>query len=304
MSEGNPLVLHGSIELAADEQNLCGEAPLWDHREQCLFWVDQDNPGLFRYVPIENKVYTLDRSVQISGIALNRRGGFVAGGRNGLFTWDEGRTCRIIPDTHEGMPLVFNDLIAGPGGRIYGGTLYWDESGMVKEGALYRVEPDGTVIGEDEGVILSNGLAFSPDNRTLYFSDTGRRSIFSYDVDPESGGLSGRRICASFCEDEGVPDGITADAEGFIWAALWYGGRIVRIDPDGVQERHISLPARQVSSVMFGGADLCDLYVTSAGHYWPSSLEPEQFDTGAHMGGALYRIRLDIPGKPELLAGF
>ncbi len=201
MSEGNPLVLRGSIELAADEQNLCGEAPLWDHREQCLFWVDQDNPGLFKYLPGENQVYTLDRSVQISGIALNRRGGLVAGGRDGLFTWDEGNTCRTILDTHEGMPLVFNDLIAGPGGRIYGGTLYWDESGMVKKGNLYRVEPDGTVEVEDEGMILSNGLAFSPDNRTLYFSDSGRRSIFSYDVDPDSGCLSNRKTFTSFGED-------------------------------------------------------------------------------------------------------
>ncbi len=234
------------VDLVTDEQNLCGEAPLWDHRESCLFWVDQDNPGLFKYSPVENRVYTLDRSVQISGITLNRRGGLVAGGRNGLFIWDEDHTCRTILDTYEGMPLVFNDLIAGPGGRIYGGTLYWGESGMVKKGNLYRVEPDGTVEVEDEGMILSNGLAFSTDNRTLYFSDSGCRSIFSYDVNPESGGLSHRRVFASFFEDEGIPDGITADAEGFIWAALWYGGEIVRIDPDGDYEPgNVQLITRQ-----------------------------------------------------------
>jgi sugar lactone lactonase YvrE len=293
-----------AIELVADRQNLCGEAPLWDFREQRLFWVDQDNPGLFNYTPATGLVETLDRKMQITGIALNKNGGLVAGGRTGLFTWDTGGKVRVLRESYEGVPLVFNDLIAGPGGRIYGGTVDWNESGLVKPGTLYRFDPDGTVAVEDEGIILSNGLAFSPDNGTLYFSDTGCKSIFSYDVHPVTGALSNRRAFAAFSEDDGIPDGITTDGAGFLWAALWYGGEVVRLDPDGVIERRIRVPAKQTSSVMFGGEDLCDLYITSAGEYWPSNLQPRHFDTGAHMGGALYRVRLDIPGRREQQADF
>src|SRR5207247_7061215 len=133
----------------------------------------------------------------------------------------------------------------------------------------------------EEGVELANGLGFSPDNRTLYFTDSAARKIYAYDVQPETGRLSNRRIFASVTADEGLPDGLTVDAEGFVWSAQWYGSQVVRYDPDGKVERRIAMPITQVSSVAFGGENLTDLYITSAGGSWASQLAPPGYNFDA-----------------------
>lgn len=296
--------MRNSIELVADKQNLCGEAPLWDYRRQCLYWVDQDDGGLFRYVPDKRDTEVQDERIRITGIALNKGGGIVAAGMDGLFLWKEGKFFRNILSKHEDKILSFNDIIADSEGRIYGGTLYWDEKGITRPGNLYRIDKNGTAYIEDDGIILSNGLAFSPDNNFLYFADSGKRSIFLYDYDRISGRLSNRRIFVEVPSEEGIPDGITVDSEGFVWCALWYGGKVVRFNPDGVKEREIKFPVMQVSSVMFGGRNLSDLYVTTAGKYWSSILKPSRFDSKQPMGGGLYRVKTEIAGIREHFADF
>jgi D-xylonolactonase len=155
----------------------------------------------------------------------------------------------------------------------------------------------------DEGIEIANGLGFSPDNRTLYFADSARRVIFAYDVDASSGDLSRRRIFVQVPRDEGLPDGLTVDRKGFVWCAQWYGSQVVRYDPEGRVERRIALPVRQVSSVIFGGDDLSDLYVTTAADPWPSPLAPAGYDaSAADQGGSLYRIRLDVQGRSDFPA--
>ena len=296
--------MNAPVELIADYNNVCGEGPIWDFRNTSLLWVDQDNPGLFRFNPSVGSVEVLDRKTQITGIGLNADGGYVAAGHRGLFLWRDSDTQYSIVTEHERQPLVLNDIVAGPDGRIYGGTVYWDDSGMQKTGCLYRFENDGSVSAEDEGILLSNGLAFSPDDSTLYLSDSGARTIFCYDCRPVTGELTNKRSLTTFLPEEGIPDGITVDSEGYIWCALWYGGKVVRLDPDGLRNLEISLPVRQVSSVMFGSEDMHDLYITSAGEYWPSRLQPPGFDTSMPMGGALYRVRVDVAGRPEHVAAF
>ena len=292
------------VETLASDGNLCGEAPTWDAAGNSILWVDADSALIFRLSLSDEKKSVISRGLPVAGIALNRNGGMIFAGAAGLHLWRAQDDYKTIVSEHDGESLVFNDIIAGPKGRIYAGTYYWGENGMEKTGKFYLIDTDGAVRVMDEGIKISNGLGFSPDNQTLYYADSGARCIYAYDVNADTGDLMGRRNFVEVPLDEGIPDGLTVDADGYVWSAQWYGRQVVRYDPDGGVERRIPTPAMQTSSVAFGGPDLTDLYITSAGQYWPSDLIPSGFNTEAFMGGSLYRIRLDIRGKPEHVADF
>ena len=201
--------------------------------------------------------------------------------------------------------LQFNDVGADPEGRVFAGTAFPD-----KPGKLYRFDPDGTVEMVAEGLGCSNGLGFSPDLKTMYHTDSGPRTIYAYDYERESGRVGNRRTFVKLADTEGVPDGMTVDAEGFVWSANWFGACIIRFDPDGVEERRIQTPAKQTSSVMFGGKDLDELYFTSAAVQEEpgGALDPVGYDwddyKNSYRGGGLFRIKLDIQGRKEFKADF
>jgi D-xylonolactonase len=220
-----------------------------------------------------------------------------------LHLWRRSDDHRTLLTEHGGETLLFNDIIADAAGRVYAGTLYWDDNGMQKRGKLYLIERDCRARVVDDGIELSNGLGFSPDDRTLYYADSAARVIYAYDVDGATGSLSRKRVFVRVGGDEGIPDGLTVDFQGFVWCAQWYGGQVVRYEPDGRVERRVRLPVTQVASCNFGGDDLLDLYITTAGENWPSRLAPPGYDYArGNFGGGLYRLRLDVPGKPEHLA--
>jgi D-xylonolactonase len=228
----------------------------------------------------------------VSGLALNADGSLVFAGATGIHL--HGRTL---------VEEFFNDILADPRGKLYAGTLHWGADGLVKPGQLLLIDPSGAVRVVDEGIEIANGLGLSPDSRTLYFADSARRVIYAYDVDPATGSLSRRRTFVQVPKDEGLPDGLTVDREGFVWCAQWYGSQVVRYDPDGRVERRIPMPVRQVSSVIFGGPDYTDLYITTAADPWPSPLAPPGYDPKApDQGGSLYRIRVDVQGRPDYRA--
>lgn len=292
------------IEPIVQDNNKCGEAPTWDAPNRRVLWTDNETDMTYQYGVDTGERKVLTRGVVVSGIALNRSGGLLLGGPTGLHLWKDGQ-WRSVVATHKGAELKINDMIADPQGRIYAGTMYWGAGGMEKTGCLYLIAPDGSIRVVDEGIELANGLGFSPDNRTLYFTDSTARKIYAYDVNPSTGGLSGRRVVVQVPTDEGIPDGLTVDAQGYIWSAQWYGSQIVRYDPQGKVERRIAMPVRQVSSIIFGGDDLTDLYVTTAGQSWVGPYAPPGYDFNApNIGGSLYRIRVDIQGRPEHLADF
>lgn len=148
-------------------------------------------------------------------------------------------------------------------------------------------------------------MGFSPDLKTFYSTDSALRLIYAYDYDVQSGKLCNRRVFVKVPNEEGIPDGLTVDAAGFIWSAQWYGSSVVRYDPEGKLERRINTPAKQTSSLMFGGPDLTDIFITSAGRPDRSPLMPPDFDPDSgYMGGQLYRINLGIKGKPEFKTDF
>jgi sugar lactone lactonase YvrE len=146
----------------------------------------------------------------------------------------------------------------------------------------------------ETGLTISNGIGWSPDNKTMYFTDSMPRTIYAYDFDPITGAIENRRSFIHTPDEPGVPDGLTVDSEGFIWSARWDGWKITRYDPDGKLEREIEVSAQRPTSCTFGGPDLDELYVTSAsvGMDWMDRVKQPA-------AGNLFRIRVDVKGLPE-----
>jgi sugar lactone lactonase YvrE len=180
-----------------------------------------------------------------------------------------------------------NDGEVDPSGRFWAGTM---ELGAAPgRGSLYRLGPRGEVTRVLAGVSISNGLGWSPDERTLYYIDSPTQRIDAYDYDRSSGAIANRRTVAEIDPASGLPDGLAVDAEGCLWVALWGGSSLHRYTPDGRLDRAVALPVSQVTSCAFGGPDLDELYVTSA---WVGLEEREP------AAGGLFRLRPGVRGLP------
>jgi sugar lactone lactonase YvrE len=291
------------VKVVADYGDLCGEDPVWDPDSGALYWTDIEGKRFFRYHPASNKHEIIKQGLEISGYALNRPGGFVIANSRGIWLWDGADGLRLVADQVENSKCQMNDAIADPEGRFFAGSNFYDPDHEYELGKLIRVDRDGTAHVADEGFDLPNGLAFSPDETRLYFTDSVARRIYAYNYDRRTGDLRNRRVLVQVPDDEGLPDGLTVDAEGFLWSAQWYGSCVVRYSPDGKMERRISFPAKQISSLAFGGKDLTDIFVTSASKTWPSPLMPKWYDpVSGNFGGQLYELNLGIQGKPDYKA--
>ena len=294
------------IEIIADDKNLCGEGPIWSASQQRLYWNDMNASLVFQYDRSTGASKTISAGLMAAGMAFNDDGSLLLAGFSGIHLWRGQDDFKTLVTHHDGEELYFNDVIADAKGRLYAGTIYWGADGkMVKPGKLFRIDPDLSIHVMDEGFGMANGLGLSLDGTTLYFADSTTRLIHSYQVEAATGNLSDRRTFVRVPDDEGMPDGVTVDAEGFIWNAQWYGGQAVRYDPDGKVERRIKFPATQLASLIFGGPDLNELYVTSAAEDWQSPFMPPGYDSSrVTLGGALYRIKLDIQGRLDFQARF
>jgi D-xylonolactonase len=289
-------------EFLVDSGDRCGEGPIWDFRARRMLWTDI--PADVVYEWRDGKKNVLQRGTNVSTIALARDGGLVFGGAGGLWKWSELSGCKSIVAEHEGEALVINDMIVDPQGRIFAGTVYWGANGREKYGKIYLIGSSGVRIVE-EGVELANGMGFSRDGGTFYFADSALRRIYSYRVEAKSGKLSQRRIIAQLNREDGLPDGLTVDAEDHVWCAFWYGGKVMRLDPEGKVQRVFEVRALQASSIAFGGAQMDELFITTAGEAWPSDLAPARYSADApNQGGGLYRIKPGVRGKAEYLADF
>ena len=290
-----------NFETLASNNDRCGESPLWDAATQRLLWNDMNASLIFSYDLKSGQVTTLNtKGLNAAGMAFNQTGELVLAGAGGLHLWRESGEHRTLLTRHNAETLNFNDILAAPQGRLYAGTWYWGTQEYQKTGKLYLIETDGSISIQDEGIELSNGLALSPNEEILYYADSTARKIYAYRVNPENGTLTGRRVFVAVPSTEGMPDGLTVDAHGFIWSAQWYGSQIVRYDPDGTIERSIAVPASQVTCMAFGGKDWNELYITTASEDWRTRFSPPGYDSSMiNLGGDLYRMKLDIQGKPE-----
>lgn len=292
-----------NLSVIADYGDLCGEGPIWDVGPQRLYWTDITGQKFYCYDWSSRKHWLVKEGWEIAGAALSRSGGFVVTNSSGIWLWDGRGNPRLVAEQADGSKCQMNDCIADPAGRLVAGSYFYDPSKVYPLGKLIRVDTDGTAQVIDEGFHLPNGLGFSVDARTLYFTDSAVRIIYAYDYDSESGRVGNRRVFVKVPATSGLPDGLTVDAEGFVWSVEWYGSRVVRYDPEGKTERTIETPAKQTSSLAFGGADLSDIFITSAARSEPMPIMPPGYDPNAgYFGGALYHLNLGIQGKPEFLA--
>ncbi len=275
-------------ELIADYACACGEGPLWHPDEGRLYWVDIDTGRMFRYSPATGEYEQCYSGEKIGGFTIQADGAlllFMA--RGAVAVWRDGELETVVEEIPEERETRFNDVIADPAGRVFCGTMPTRE----RKGRLYRLDTDGTLTRLLDGIGCANGMGFTPDRRHMYFTDSGPREIYLFDYDEGTGDISNRRVFARTPAGEGLPDGMTVDAEGCVWSARWDGGCLVRLTPDGTEERRIEFPAPKVSCATFGGDDYADIYVTTAG-----GNRKERDGQGA---GALYRVNVGIRGVPE-----
>ena len=287
-------------DIVADFGDLNGEAPVWDAAAGCLYWTDCVGLKFCRFDSRSGQSEVLRRGLEITGFAVNQGGGFVIANSKGIWLWDGGERWKLIAAEIEGARCQMNDAAADLAGRFLAGSCFYEPNTQYPLGCLFRLDTDGRGVILDEGFHLANGIGFSPDGTQLYFTDSAARLIYRYDYDLASGAAKHRSVFVRVPLDEGIPDGLSVDSEGYVWSAQWYGSCVVRYDPEGKVERKISTPAKQTSSLAFGGPHLDQLFITSAAQHFPSPLVPPGYDSlSGLIGGPLYCLRLDIEGKPQ-----
>ena len=276
-------------ELFVDARARLGEGPVWDARSGRLIWVDIEGAALHSTHPETGETTTLPMPSPI-GIAVPRQsGGFVAALEDGFHAIDtDGRTGLIVGIDNRARGLRFNDGACDPAGRFLAGTMAYDF--RPGAGSLYRLEPDLSVSRLIDSVTISNGLGWSPDGGTMYYVDTPTKRIDAFDYDVASGAISRRRPFVEI-EGEGRGDGLCVDVDGAVWVALWPGWSVRRYLADGTLDAIVPLPVAEVSSCVFGGPSLDELFITTA---W-STLSDEQ-RAAQPLAGSLFRASVGTRG--------
>ena len=271
-----------------------GEAPYWCPAEKAMYWVDIDGKAILRLDVETGAQSIVPQSSEVGCIARRSNGGFVAGTNKGMMFLDRDlRATEIFSSPEEDKENTrFNDGKCDRAGRLWIGST--DVNEVSPDGALYRVNGPDEVDCVLPDVIVSNGLGWSPDDKTMYFTDSGKATIYAFDYDLASGGIENQRVFARVDNQDGFPDGLTIDAEGYVWSAHWNGGRVTRYNPNGNIDRVVHMPVPLVTSVTFGGDDLDTLYVTSARLMMSDSELVE-----APLSGGLFTVATDVTGLPE-----
>ena len=273
-----------------------GEGPVWDAATGRLHWVDM----------LRGDVLTMEESGGtssspsrqhlgdvVAAVRPRSGGGLVLAVERGFAVLDPGAgTARTVAEVWQDPSVRMNEGGCDPQGRFYAGSMAYDS--RPGGGSLYRLDPDGTVSTLLDEVSVSNGIGWSPDDRTMYFTDTPSRRIYRYDFDRARGEIANRRVFAEVAPGHGGPDGMTVDAEGFVWSAQFDRWCINRYAPDGKLERSIRLPVQRPTTCMFGGPDLSILYVTSARMDLSEAALAEQ----PHAGG-VFALDVGVKGLPE-----
>jgi len=284
------------IERVTRLERELAESPRWDVEEQAVYWLDiWNDPAVFRYHPATGKFTAWSPGLPVTGQARREGGGFVLATRTGLYFWDErtGESQFIQDPEADNRPVRFNDGSADRMGRFWAGSTQAEDQ-FQPAGSLYRMDAARNVQKMAGGLACSNGLGWSPDSRTMYVTAQFAYELLAFDFDPATGEIANRRSFAKVPEADGLPDGLTVDADGCVWSAQWGGWRITRYDPDGKIERVVKLPVPNPTSCVFGGPALKDLYVTTA---WLLLGAAER--QAAPWSGDLIVVHTDIQGLAE-----
>ena len=276
---------------------LLGECPIWSSADDRLYWVDIDGRALHRYDPETGLDEQRPAPGRPASIALTPTPGrllVAIEGRLAFFDWPAGQWRDWIELETEGTGNRLNDGRCDPAGRFWVGSMFDPASAGRFSGALHRVERDGTAAVMRTGIGVSNGLAFAPDGRTMYFADTPHEVVWAYDYDPPTGTASNERVFLDVGPLPGRPDGACVDEDGCYWIACVFGSTVLRVTPRGAIDRRISLPVTKPTMPAFGGPARSTLFITTIGGGGSHESDPAQPEAGG-----LFAIETGTRGLPE-----
>ena len=271
-----------------------GECPLWSIAERALYWVDINAPSLNRFDPETGLNAVMPMPASIGSFAFRARGGFVVALRNGIWLADSrGNLERKVADApYDPTHHRFNDGRCDPFGRFVVGSMNEKRDGATA--ALYRIDGNYAMKRLFGDMTISNGLAFTPDGRTMYHADTPTRTVRVYDYDAGDASPSNARVLAHWDGETQRPDGGALDSEGNYWTAFYRGQEVRKLSPQGELIEAFRVPAMCPTMCAFGGDDLRTLYVTSA----RQDREPDELARLPQSGG-IFAMHVDVPGLPE-----
>ena len=281
--------------IVADYRNDTGEGPLWHAVEGRLYWVDIPNGKIFWYDPATGAHDLFFEGPVLGGFTIQADGGLLLFlERGGIALLRDGNLDYLVEELPGEEENRFNDVFTDSGGRVFCGTMPLDSSLPAQQGkrlgSLYRLDTDGSTTKIPNDVGISNGMGLTPNRDGLYYTDSIDHAITIFDYEHNTGDVANRRTFVEIT-GEGLPDGMTVDAEGCVWSARAGGWALHRYTPNGEEERVVRFPARLVSSVIFGGPDLTDIFVTTIGG--------NNRDDDGPGAGALFRLNMGIKGVPE-----
>lgn len=282
-----------NIETIWNGPNALGEGPMWHPQEKVLYWIDIAKPSLHRLNPVTGDYQHWEMPDFIGSVVPREKGGVVVTVGNAVFTVEipSGNMEKIAAIKPWNDELRMNDGKCDRRGRFWIGVANLDVKNP--KGGLYRLDPDGKITQMEAGITISNGLGFSPDDKTFYYTDGLKYCIYQYDFDLKKGTISNRRPFVQLKKSPIEPDGLTVDSEGYVWEAQWNSGKIFRYSPDGKEDKVIDMPVKRPTSCIFGGPNLDRLYVTSC------SQSIGETTTLSPPAGAVFAIDVDVKGFPE-----
>ncbi|XP_077199495.1 regucalcin-like [Paroedura picta] len=283
------------VEVVVKPYCKLGESPLWEEKENSLLFVDIVGKKVFRWNSLTKEVQSIPLDAPVSLVALRKCGGYMItqGTQFAALNWQERSVTTINCVDRDKSNTRFNDGKVDPAGRLFAGTMGNEVRPTViekKQGSLYTLFPDHSVVKNFDSVDISNGLDWSLDNRTFFYIDSLSYSVDAFDYDLQTGQISNRRSIYKMTKEDHIPDGMSIDTEGKLWVACYNGGQVIRIDPEtGKRMQIVQLPVKETTSCCFGGPDYSELYVTSAS---------QEMDVGPQAGNVFKITGLGVKGLP------
>lgn len=285
------------VECVSECPSLLGEGPMWSPRDEALYWVDILTPAIHCFNTATRTDTETKLGSMVSLAIPKATGGLLVATPGGLMTYDvDSKRLQAFCHPESDRPgNRYNDGKCDRMGRLWVGTL--DIGTAANRGNLFKVEADGSWKKMDSGLTVANGMGWSPDNRHMYFTDSMRRTIYRYDFDLRLGEIANRQPFITLDPNDGTPDGLTVDADGCIWVAVWDAWRVSRYSPEGKEIMRIKMPVPRPTSCCFGGENLDTLYITSASVRLNSEVL-----AAAPLSGSLFAIRVPgVRGLPETI---
>jgi len=270
-----------------------GESPIWHSNQKLLYWVDVYNHRVHQFNPATGKDRFFDVGNVVGAIATAGKDRLIMALRHHLafLNTQTGEVTTILEIEGNLPDNRFNDGKCDPQGRFFFGSMCSSEK---TQASLYCYDTDGSLNVMETGLTISNGLGWSPDQKTFYLTDSPQQKIYAYDFNSVTGNISNRRIFVDLTNESFYPDGLTIDSEGHIWSAMWDGWCVIRFNPKGEEILRIKLPVQLPTSCTFGGEDLQTLYITTASVGLSQAEIEKSFSSGD-----LFALQTDVTGLPS-----